>query len=100
MLYIWRYNLYPHIIHVPHYPERFVLHMIDHQPDCIAQRLDPIFTDFKNYFCVDIKIVMAYDIAHCFCTFPIDLRILSQKQMVGYLVEIFQGLPSGNQLHA
>jgi hypothetical protein len=49
----------------------------------ITKRFYFVLTNFENNFGINFKIVMADDISHGLCTFPVDFRIFVQERIIG-----------------
>jgi len=40
---------------------------------------DTLLADHKHRFCIDIKIMMRYDVPHPFCLFPVNIRVVGEN---------------------
>jgi hypothetical protein len=57
-------------------------------------------TDMKNFFGVNIEVMMADDIPQPLGFLPIDLRVLWKQSPSCDLVQVFQDLSNDDQQHA
>jgi len=62
--------------------------------------LEMIFTNIKDYFGINVEVMVADNITHTFDLLPFNFRISCQEFIFRNLVQLFQALSDCDQLHA